>query len=234
VIAAILADRYRKQQMFQETLNQAQKVIGEDRDYELRKQLTEAQIGELGSRWGGQFGEAGPRIWTDPTSGRRFPVNPKGDIDPTSIDQPLVSPAQAADDARLKAAAALAQREAEIERAKKLYESYGYKPELLTSKTDVFKGTGPQGEYIPEGYYGTGMKGTDQYADKTVLGNIIPAKEFDEANNARTKYQEMLKQPLPEAGAQQAQSAGITREQYDALPSGAVYIAPDGSQRRKP
>ncbi len=227
VVAAILADRARKQQAFQQTLDQVSKVAGDDRDYQLRKQLIEAQVGQIGANT-----NAINNTPADYVPG----VTPETSTDASGIHyvrgrygwQAVSQSATGG----LTALQKMKEQRLEEQQAQKDLQQQivglnvaGGLPEkganriteaTLGSQSDVHSGTGPGGEYIPEGYYGIGGK---------QLETVIPSGQFDQVHNAANAYRAMtdsnnaggVPQEQPQAQGQypvgtRAKQGGVTYE----------------------
>lgn len=210
LIAAILQDRYHKQQQQQAMFDQVSKSVDDNRDYELKKGLIEAQIKELGSRWGGFMGNAGPRTWVSP-GGHTYEMEPHGGIG-QEIDKPPPPIPPLTPDQEL--ANEFQKRQAEQAAAKAGYESSGYDPQLLTSKTNVFENTGPldygtdaDKHAIPKGQY---LINEPDKKDGSAHYSLVPKPGFDQAHMAYDNYQSLLQKPVPtiqQSSAQQPQAA---------------------------
>jgi hypothetical protein len=236
IVAAILQDRYRQQQQYQDTLTNVGKAIGDYKGQQDTGALADAIAGSSAQNFNADdnatLASLPPeqrlkfvqwKIQQNAADDKLAQQYIPGDMPETSIDPttklPFVRGAHgwtAVTAGGETANARGVQNRFEQEQAQKALDqqidnlnTYGglkakdkageVSPRItaltLGSPSDVHKGTGPGGEYIPEGYYGIGGQQLD---------TVVPAKQFDEAHQALDAYNQLLNKPSA-AGDQSGQ-----------------------------
>ncbi len=171
IVAAILADRARKQAAFQDTLAQVQKTVSDQQDQPLHNALIEAQINELNTRHNNLNSDGSPNIWTSP-DGTQYAVSSGGGLHKLGSD---ISPAGEAE----------ANRNAATNIRKDIQEQFGMGP---TAFNKVTPGDFDQsGKYVPNPQGKSAMIGDPilSYQDK---GQDLPGTMFDRAPGTKNAY----------------------------------------------